>query len=34
MKKLTQLAEKARSDLGDDLTSAPGNGRRPVGTVH
>jgi hypothetical protein len=34
MEKLTQLANKARADLGDDLTGAAGSGRRPVGTIH
>lgn len=34
MEKLTQLAKKAREDLGDDLTGETGKGRRTVGTVH
>jgi arylsulfatase len=29
--KLTNLAEEARADLGDDLTNNPGKGRRPIG---
>ena len=34
MEKLSQLANKARADLGDDLTGATGSGRRPVGIIH
>lgn len=30
---LMTLAEKARKDLGDDLTNREGTGRRPIGTV-
>jgi arylsulfatase len=30
---LMVLAEKARKDLGDDLTNREGTGRRPIGTV-
>ncbi len=33
MKQLLDLAEKARADLGDDLTGRPGSGRRPAGKV-
>lgn len=34
LEKLIQQANKARADLGDDLTAAAGNGRRPAGIVH
>lgn len=30
---LQQLAEKAREDLGDDLSNRPGTARRPIGQV-
>jgi hypothetical protein len=33
MDQLIKLAEKARADLGDDLTGANGKGRRAVGMV-
>ena len=34
MQKLVQLANEARSDLGDDLTGVKGNGRRAAGLVN
>lgn len=34
MEKLVRLANKARADLGDDLTGVNGNGRRTVGSVN
>jgi hypothetical protein len=33
MEKLSQIANKARADLGDDLTGAVGQGRRAIGSV-
>lgn len=33
LERLTHIANKARADLGDDLTDNPGIGRRPVGKV-
>jgi arylsulfatase len=33
VKELEALAERARADLGDDLTKAPGANRRKVGTI-
>lgn len=33
MEKLSQIANKARADLGDDLTGAVGHGRRAIGSV-
>ncbi|GHB77710.1 sulfatase family protein [Persicitalea jodogahamensis] len=33
MAELTKTAEKARKDLGDDLTGHPGENRRPLGRV-
>jgi arylsulfatase len=30
---LNQIAQKARADLGDELTNSQGMGRRPVGKV-
>lgn len=33
MKRLLALAEKARADLGDDLTDRIGTGRRPIGKI-
>lgn len=33
LKELQDLAEKARQDLGDDITQRPGSNRRPVGTL-
>jgi len=34
VKELEQLAEKARADLGDELTKSPGANRRKVGTLN
>ena len=34
MEKLVQQANKARADLGDDLTGVKGNGRRAAGSVN
>ncbi len=33
VKELMEIVEKAREDIGDDLTGHPGSGRRPVGTL-
>ncbi len=33
VKKMQQLVEKAREDLGDDLTGRPGKNRRPIGKL-
>ena len=33
LERLMHIANKARADLGDDLTDNPGIGRRPVGKV-
>jgi arylsulfatase len=33
VEKLEKLAEKAREDLGDDLTDNPGNNRREIGRI-
>jgi arylsulfatase len=34
VKELEALVEKARADLGDDLTNNPGTGRRKAGTIN
>ncbi len=33
VKRMQQLVEKAREDLGDDLTGRPGKNRRPIGKL-
>ena len=33
VKRLQQLVEQAREDLGDDLTNRPGKNRRPPGKL-
>src|SRR5690606_18311312 len=34
VEELQKIAEKARGDLGDNLTQRPGKNRRPIGTLN